>query len=308
MNKPQDSGKVPHLFVHLRSWRRAPFTATPCNHQVHHMILRTHHKKSIWGDLRELPSCIDSIAASPPSPSRLSSERSLPPQTSCSPQWLPAPLEQPSPPLLKACSSSLHVVNLALGTSKYGWCAPLLPHQKQVGGKPEQAGEPLWPGPPPPKGMQFAPNGFADFMQSTSNRTLDQQCTVTRPGLAPIASALAVELLVGILHHPDGMHASADLANSITTSDRPLGILPHQIRGSFAQFSQLTLIGYSSNNCTACCTAVVSEYRKRGMEFVLQAINRPTYLEDLTGLTELMETANSFQLEWDDEADEDADI
>jgi len=27
---------------------------------------------------------------------------------------------------------------------------------------------------------------------------------VTRPGLAPVASALAVELLVGILHHPQG--------------------------------------------------------------------------------------------------------
>lgn len=41
------------------------------------------------------------------------------------------------------------------------------------------------------------------------------------------------------------------------------------------------------------------------MDFVLQAINHPTYLEDLTGLTELMKSASSFQLDWDNEMDDD---
>nr|TKS10510.1 hypothetical protein D5086_0000081860 [Populus alba] len=51
-------------------------------------------------------------------------------------------------------------------------------------------------------------------------------------------------------------------------------------------------------------TDVVSEYRKRGIEFLLQALNHPTYLEDLTGLTELKKSANSFKLDWDDETDD----
>ncbi|WJZ96520.1 hypothetical protein VitviT2T_015198 [Vitis vinifera] len=146
-------------------------------------------------------------------------------------------------------------------------------------------------------------------VDSTSNRTLDQQCTVTRPGLAPIASALAVELLVGILHHPHGIFAEGDIANSSSNgiNEQPLGILPHQIRGSLAQFSQMTLVGHSSNSCTACCDTVVSEYRKRGMDFILQAINHPTYLEDLTGLTELMKSASSFKLDWDNDTDADDD-
>lgn len=146
-------------------------------------------------------------------------------------------------------------------------------------------------------------------VDSTANRTLDQQCTVTRPGLAPIASALAVELLVGILHHPRGIFAEGEVSSSNTTgsSEFPLGILPHQIRGSLSQFSQMTLVGHSSNSCTACCSTVVSEYRKRGMEFVLQAINHPTFLEDLTGLTELMKSASSFNLDWDMESEADAD-
>lgn len=142
-------------------------------------------------------------------------------------------------------------------------------------------------------------------IDSTSNRTLDQQCTVTRPGAAPIASSLAVEMLVGILHHPEGINAPGEISSSIIgSSDRPLGILPHQIRGSLSEFSQMTLLGYSSKCCTACSKAVVSEYRRKGMEFVLQAIAQPAYLEDLTGLTELIKSANSFSLDWDEDADD----
>ncbi|KAL1206334.1 Ubiquitin-like modifier-activating enzyme atg7 [Cardamine amara subsp. amara] len=146
---------------------------------------------------------------------------------------------------------------------------------------------------------------------SMTDRTLDQQCTVTRPGLAPIAGALAVELLVGVLQHPLGIYAKGDNSSSSNggnIDDSPLGILPHQIRGSISQFSQITLLGQASNSCTACSETVISEYRKRGNSFILEAINHPTYLEDLTGLTELKKAANSFNLDWeDDDIDDDDD-
>ncbi|KAH7855425.1 hypothetical protein Vadar_024669 [Vaccinium darrowii] len=103
------------------------------------------------------------------------------------------------------------------------------------------------------------------------------------------------------------IYAKAEFANSTDSgsTEQPLGILPHQVRGSLSQFSQMTLVGRSSSSCTACCTNVVSEYRRRGKEFFLQAINHPTHLEDLTGLTELMKSASSFELDWDNEVDDD---
>jgi len=41
------------------------------------------------------------------------------------------------------------------------------------------------------------------------------------------------------------------------------------------------------------------------MDFVMQVINEPTYLEDLTGLTDLMKSTSYSQVEWVDETDED---
>lgn len=54
------------------------------------------------------------------------------------------------------------------------------------------------------------------------------------------------------------IYAKAEFANSNDSgsTEQPLGMLPHQIRGSLSQFSQMTLVGHASTCCTACCSTV----------------------------------------------------
>jgi hypothetical protein len=98
------------------------------------------------------------------------------------------------------------------------------------------------------------------WSQSLTDRTLDQQCTVTRPGLSMIASALAVELFVSVLQHPAGAQAPADSTpESVATSTpTPLGLIPHQVRGFLTHYSNLLLVGQAYDKCTACSETVRS--------------------------------------------------
>lgn len=90
-------------------------------------------------------------------------------------------------------------------------------------------------------------------LNSTKNRTLDQQCTVVRPGLASIASALAVELVSSLLQHPL-KGAAPDKSESI------LGVVPHSIRGFLDSFEQLKLSSPAFGNCVGCSPKILDAY------------------------------------------------
>ncbi|KAH3669391.1 hypothetical protein OGAPHI_001512 [Ogataea philodendri] len=130
---------------------------------------------------------------------------------------------------------------------------------------------------------------------STTDRTLDQMCTVTRPGVALMASSLAVELLVSILQHPDRQYAAHSADESCTI----LGSLPHQLRGFLHNFEMLKLHAKNFKYCSACSIAVVEEFKKNNWEFVKQALQDSKYLEKLTGLSDVHEQAEEAALNFD---------
>lgn len=140
---------------------------------------------------------------------------------------------------------------------------------------------------------------------SAKDRTLDQQCTVTRPGLSSMASSSAVELMVTLLHHPLGSQAPGDPKTDIG-SDTPteLGIVPHQIRGYLSFFNNLIITGHRYDKCVACSNPVVDAYLARRNEFLFEVFNNPKHLEDITGITEMkQEGSEGIGDTWDTESD-----
>ena len=135
-----------------------------------------------------------------------------------------------------------------------------------------------------------------------TDRTLDQMCTVTRPGLAAQAGAAVVELLASVLNHP--------LQGRAPPRDSPgvLGAVPHQIRGSLSAFSTMLVSGEAFPKCAACSPAIVSAYRQQGREFVRAVCTDPGVVERVAGLDRLQSEAEGAMAAWVDEEDEDAEM
>lgn len=137
---------------------------------------------------------------------------------------------------------------------------------------------------------------------STKERTLDQQCTVTRPGLAPIASSIAVELMVALLHTKD-RHRTMPGAEAHGSSNE-LGSVPHQIRGFLTSYTLMTPTTPRFRCCTACSIPVINQYRESGFDLVKRVGEDSTYLEQLTGLSDFKKSVDHTQLEWEDDDDD----
>lgn len=150
---------------------------------------------------------------------------------------------------------------------------------------------------------------------SLKSATLDQQCTVTRPGAAPLASALAVELLVSITQHVLGAHAPAPPpppstggSNTIQAApptdpslpgSHPLGTVPHMLRGFMSTWQTLQVSNRAYDCCAACSPTILEKYEIEGWEFVKRAIGEKGYVEEISGLAEVQRRGEEAEREMD---------
>nr|QEG53818.1 autophagy 7 [Macrobrachium nipponense] len=142
---------------------------------------------------------------------------------------------------------------------------------------------------------------------SMQDRTLDQQCTVTRPGVSYLASAHIVELMVSLLQHPDKGHAEAQISQDHEAKEGVLGSVPHSLRGFLGRQQHLPLATSRFQQCPACGDKIIAAYQNDGCDFLLKVFNSPSYLEEVAGLGQLQQCAIDSQI-WelsDSEEEED---
>eukprot|EP00127_Corallochytrium_limacisporum_P006056 Clim_evm5s218 gene=Clim_evmTU5s218 len=135
---------------------------------------------------------------------------------------------------------------------------------------------------------------------SVSDRSLDQQCTVSRPGLSQLAASLAVELWASVWTHPQNGLAPAN------DDGGQLSRVPHQLRGRLGDFSTAMIHGEANPMCVACSPKIRDVYAREGLqrdELLIEVLADSSYLESLSGISTLH--ASAADLDWVDDGDDD---
>ena len=94
------------------------------------------------------------------------------------------------------------------------------------------------------------------------------------------------------------LHIEADTpSNNVTpNSNNAVGLIPHQIRGFLGSYSNMLIHGHAYDRCTGCSSHVIDGYREDPFAFVLKACSNSTFLEDITGLSDLKNEVVDFDI------------
>lgn len=122
-------------------------------------------------------------------------------------------------------------------------------------------------------------------MNTLHDRTLDQQCTVTRPGLSYISSGIAVELAIATLHHHDKQYANVVEYDNDDKLLKGFNTLPHTVRGFLNNYTLNSVVGSAFDYCVACSKNILDTYNNNNIDFIINVLNQPPdYLETISGL------------------------
>jgi ubiquitin-like modifier-activating enzyme ATG7 len=110
---------------------------------------------------------------------------------------------------------------------------------------------------------------------TSGSRTLDQQCTISRPGVSMICSGMALELAMSCLNSPLNKGLDEEC-------------VPHQIRGNLIDFDIHQFRFNYNKNCVACSDNMMKEYKENREKFIINVMNDPYYIEKTCGVHDLL--------------------
>lgn len=97
-------------------------------------------------------------------------------------------------------------------------------------------------------------NDIISPIDTSKNRTLDMQCTISRPGISSICSGLAVELFI-------------DDIESINKATK----MPNSLRGNINNFEIIQINSAFFSKCIACSDSIIKEFKENKVSFLLNS-------------------------------------